>query len=107
MLGVPRPRCIRLNSDETFTKDSYSCGGVIRDSGGSFIRGFMCKLPHNNALECELWRLILGLQMARNMHLTSATVESDSLCLINKVKKTSYPTLASFTSGSGNSCAAT
>ncbi|KAF7829704.1 heat shock 70 kDa protein-like [Senna tora] len=58
--------------------DGSSCGGVIRDSGGTWVAGFSKKLGRSNAFQAEVWGCVLGLRIAWELNLPKVILELDS-----------------------------
>ena len=50
------------------SSSNYASGGVLRDSNGSWVKGFSRKIGTSNCLLAELWALRDDLIMARNIH---------------------------------------
>lgn len=46
---------------------SSACRALVRDSLGTFFRGFHCNVGVCNAVWAELWALFLGLKLARSL----------------------------------------
>lgn len=75
----PPPRQIKLNIDGAYGRRGYTtCGGLLRDSDGAFTKGFFCKVSYGNALWAEMWSILYGLKLARNLSLQRIIVETDS-----------------------------
>lgn len=62
------------------------CSGVILDSSGHWIVGFVRGLGMGSVLNAELWGILLGLQIAWNHGIRKIWIESDSLTSINLIK---------------------
>ncbi|WCJ29423.1 LINE-1 retrotransposable element ORF2 protein [Euphorbia peplus] len=60
-------------------------GGLIRDSNGMWLCGFMCNLGICTALLAELWGLYYGLEMAWKKGYRRVIVEIDSLIVLKLV----------------------
>lgn len=58
---------LKCNSDGSFLHQgrSSSCGGVIRDEFGNFVKGFFCKLNPYNVLLAEFMGLLYGIKTAK------------------------------------------
>lgn len=56
----------KVNVDGSHHRSSGSsaCGGLIRDSNGTLIRGFYCKVGSTNAIWAQMWALRLGIKLA-------------------------------------------
>lgn len=91
----PDPGWLKCNSDGSFFHNgrSSSCGGVIRDERGNFIKGFMCKLNPCNALIAELHDLLYGIKTAKSINAGKVMPELDSLEIFEMVSK-GYTTIS-------------
>lgn len=60
----PPPNSYKVNIDGSFRRGegNSTCGGLIRDSKGSFVKGFHCNMGVCNAVWVELWALFLGIR---------------------------------------------
>lgn len=84
---VPPPDgTFKLNTDGSHVNGVSTCGGLVRNSLGRFIRGFHCNLGVATSVAAELWGLVLGLCLARSMGINSLVVEMDSMVVVNMVK---------------------
>lgn len=79
----------KLNVDGShgLGKGSLACGGLIRDAEGNFIKGFHSKITSSNVIWAELWGVLSGLQLARNIMLQHIVVEVDSKTAIDTINK--------------------
>ncbi|KAH1231090.1 putative ribonuclease H protein [Glycine max] len=68
-----------------------SCGGVIRDYKGHFIRAFLRKLRSCLILEAELWSLLFGMMMLKDAEMPNVIIESDCLEVVHLVNGGSSP----------------
>lgn len=62
------------------------CGGLIRSSSGTLIKGFSCNLGLCNSVWAELWALRLGIKLARSLAIPSSVFELDSKVVVNMVR---------------------
>ncbi|XP_054801417.1 uncharacterized protein LOC129305407 [Prosopis cineraria] len=60
-----------------FTPKVVACGGLIHNSQGAFIAGFMYQMGDDNHLFAELW-VCYGLRLAWNMGYRKIILESNS-----------------------------
>ncbi|GKV43678.1 hypothetical protein SLEP1_g50939 [Rubroshorea leprosula] len=60
---------------KTFT--FHGCGGLIRDSQGQWVVGFMRNIGHTTSLAAELWVIRDGLSMANYLQIQNSIVEID------------------------------
>ncbi|KAF7812112.1 ribonuclease H [Senna tora] len=63
-----------------------SCGGVLRDCAGNFVKGFVRKLSWCDTLLPELWAILSAREVAWSMGCRNLVVASDSLMAINLLK---------------------
>ncbi|XP_057428997.1 uncharacterized protein LOC130722320 [Lotus japonicus] len=70
----------KLNTDGSVRESigKATCGGLIRDWEGKFIKGFCNNLAFCNPLFAELWGVFNGLKIAYEMKPQQLTVELDS-----------------------------
>jgi len=61
------------------------CDGLLRQSNGTWIKGFSRKIGACDALHAEMWGLYLGLDMTWREGISHLIVESDSKVLIDMV----------------------
>lgn len=52
-----------------------AAGGMARDNGGNWIRGFSSKIGNVDALRAELWGIRRGIKMALDTGLHQAILE--------------------------------
>ncbi|KAF7812094.1 ribonuclease H [Senna tora] len=79
---------LKFNVDAT-VKDSLgiaSCGGVLWDYAGNFVKGFVRKLGSCDMLLAKLWAILNALEVAWSMGYRNLVVELDSLMAINLLK---------------------
>ncbi|KAK8656310.1 hypothetical protein V6N13_098264 [Hibiscus sabdariffa] len=71
---------MKLNSDgaRSSLDGDASCGGVLRDHNGGWIRGFSKFIGKCSVVEAELWGIATGLDLAWDMGYRRVMVESDS-----------------------------
>lgn len=82
----PAVGSFKLNVDGSRRKGFAACGGLVRDSNGSFVRGFYCNLGTATSVSAELWGLVHGLCLAKNLGIQSLLVELDSQVVINMIR---------------------
>ncbi|KAF7819529.1 reverse transcriptase [Senna tora] len=59
-----------------------AAAGVIRDCNGNWIQGFSKCLGFGNSLKAEIWAIVLGVSMAKDLACEKLIIESDSLVAI-------------------------
>jgi ribonuclease HI len=88
-IGWKRPLdgWVKLNCDGACKGNGElaGCGGLLRQSDGTWIKGFSRKIGACDALHAEMWGLYLGLDMAWREGISHLIVESDSKVLIDMV----------------------
>ncbi|CAJ2653897.1 unnamed protein product [Trifolium pratense] len=90
-IGWKRPRegWIKLNCDGAF-KNSLGlagCGGLFRNSGGRWIKGYARKIGTCDALSAEMWGMYLGMKLAWSQGFHHLEVESDSKSLVDMITR--------------------
>ena len=84
----PRHGWIKVNVDGAFAMNlGLGCGGLMRNSNGKFIEGFMFHPTEGDSFTAELWALILGLKLAWEKGERRIIVESDALELIQLLEQ--------------------
>ena len=87
-IGWKRPHgdWVKLNCGGAYKEsvDIAGCGGLIRDSNGQWLKGYVRKIGTCDALYAEMWGMYEGLRMARRQGF-SQLVESDSKLLVDMV----------------------
>lgn len=79
----------KVNVDGSYRRNeaSSACGELIRDSCGTFIKGFHFNVGTCNAVWVELWAPFLGIKLDRNLHLACVVFEMDLVhmrCISNR-----------------------
>ncbi|KAF7840571.1 putative ribonuclease H protein At1g65750 family [Senna tora] len=91
---------VKLNVDRAVEKEgkNAACGGLLRDSSGTWLKGFTFNIGECGVLEAELWGLLKGLEMAWDYGCKKVHIEMDSVMALNVASGTcSSPSLmASF-----------
>ncbi|KAF7827255.1 putative ribonuclease H-like domain-containing protein [Senna tora] len=84
------PECgsLKFNVDGSCWRhnNSISCGGVLRDSDGRWITGFVRRMGKGNSLTAEMWAIYSSLQIAWDNRLKDIIIETDSLLAITLIK---------------------
>lgn len=83
--GFPPDGVFTLNVDGSHKQGSSACGGLLRDSSGRFMKGFHCNLGSSTSVMAELWGLVLGLRLARDVGISSLRIEMDSRVVVNMI----------------------
>lgn len=71
------------------------CGGVIRDSNGCFIKGYVCNLGPCSSLKAKMLALLHGLQVASSLSFRKVIFETDSSQIVDSVSSGITPSLFS------------
>ncbi|KAF7838390.1 ribonuclease H [Senna tora] len=84
----PKNNWVKLNIDGAVCRmnNSAGCGGLLRDSKGEWVGGFMAKLGPSSVLSAELWSFYYGLNMAWELGMQKIEVESDSKAALIQIK---------------------
>ncbi|KAK8523329.1 hypothetical protein V6N12_047853 [Hibiscus sabdariffa] len=84
----PEPNKVKLNVDGAHRmRDGVaSCGGVIRDSNGTWIADFSKYIGKCSALEAEFWAVFEGLQCAWQLGYRRILVESDNTDVVHTLQ---------------------
>lgn len=85
---APPDGCVMVNVDGSFISNygSSACGGLATDSMGSVIKGFFYKVGACNAAWAELWGLLKGIELARDLALNWVIFEMDSKVIVDMVR---------------------
>ncbi|XP_015942837.1 heat shock 70 kDa protein [Arachis duranensis] len=81
---VPPSGWVCLNTDGSMfqnrnNNNKAACGGLVRDSSGSFLGGFSVKLDHATSVTmAELWGVVHGLNLAWDLGCRKVKVDIDS-----------------------------
>lgn len=91
---TPNHGWVKVNIDGAFAQASNTnaCGGLIRDSDGNFIRGFICRLDNGDALSTKLCAYIHALKLAWVLGYFKIELEYDSKEAIDSMQKGCDPT---------------
>lgn len=83
----PPSGCYKINVEGSHihATGSSTCGGLVRDSQGRFVRSFYCPVGVGNALRAEIWGLQLGLKLAQQLQLRWVLFELDSDVLVRMI----------------------
>ena len=83
----------KLNSDGASMGNPGQAGGggLIRDSQGQWVKGYMRKFGLATSVEAEFWALRDGLTLASQMGINNIVVELDAKVVIELVYATNTP----------------
>ena len=83
----PLPDILKLNTGASLEGGSGHAfgGGLIRDTTGSWRCGFVANIGVCSILTAEIWCLLHGLQLAKNMGIRKLEVESDSFTGVSMI----------------------
>ncbi|KAJ9540642.1 hypothetical protein OSB04_027148 [Centaurea solstitialis] len=91
---------LKLNTDGSSKGNPgpSSYGGLIRDCNGRWLRGYMGNISANGgtytALHAELWSIVKGLCLIKDMNLSFVFIETDcqaAVCLMTKRLRKNHP----------------
>ncbi|KAF7833347.1 Retrovirus-related Pol polyprotein from transposon TNT 1-94 [Senna tora] len=76
----PNPKWVKLNTDGAMIRESRkaSCGRLLRDHDGRWVKGFIMHLGESTLVGAELWGMLKGLEMAWELGIRKLILESDS-----------------------------
>lgn len=82
----------KLNTDASILPSSGRVGGcgLLRDSNGSWVRGFSRLVGSSSILLAELWPLRDGIAMAKSLNIDKLIINVDASEVINLFSKPSY-----------------
>ncbi|EOY25852.1 Non-LTR retroelement reverse transcriptase [Theobroma cacao] len=78
---------IAVNSDGAFKSavGIAAAGGVLRDSHGTWIVGYACKLETSSVFRAELWGVYKGLQLAWERGFRKVKLQSDNKAVVQAI----------------------
>lgn len=70
---------MKLNVDGShgICNHSSTCGGILNDDDGLFLKGFFCKVTSCNVMWAEIRGILSGLRIARDMEIPKIIVDLD------------------------------
>ncbi|GLT82219.1 hypothetical protein SLE2022_006230 [Rubroshorea leprosula] len=74
----PEDGFLKLNTDGSLRQGSASAGGLIRDSNGNWLHGFLVNIGRATSLVAELWGLREGLKLCLSLGISRLIAEMDS-----------------------------
>ncbi|GLU14821.1 hypothetical protein SLE2022_313680 [Rubroshorea leprosula] len=85
----PGEGVFKLNIDGSYNHEmaSTSAGGLIRDTIGRWISGFIVNIGSASVLLAELWGLREGLRLCRALNLTHVVAEMDSMIAVRLINE--------------------
>lgn len=75
----------KLNTDGLVLHSNHgkaNASGLIRDSSGSWIRGFTRKIGITHSMAAELWGLCDGLTLANQLNIKKLYIETDAKAMV-------------------------
>ena len=72
-----------MDASVLLSSNYASGGGLMRDSYGSWIRGFSRLIGASNYLLVKLWALRDGITMAKNLNITKLVINVDAAKVIS------------------------
>lgn len=80
---------IKIHSEGVYKSPSHvaGAGGLLRDSAGAWLGGFVQNLGICSSIRAELWAVYTGLTMAWNMGFSKVILEVDSQCVLDLIGK--------------------
>ncbi|VVA14221.1 PREDICTED: ribonuclease [Prunus dulcis] len=85
---LPAFGCFKLNVDGScgITTGAIGAGGVIRNSVGEWIAGFVANIGNGQILDAEILGLAFGLKLAVDRGVSNLTVEMDSTIIVQLIQ---------------------
>ncbi|OVA15951.1 Reverse transcriptase zinc-binding domain [Macleaya cordata] len=87
----PPPLVVKINVDASFKFPQAACAAIARDSAGKFISCSTQFLKASTPIEAEANAFLLGINLARNLHLPNCIIEGDSLSVVNVLNNSTNP----------------
>lgn len=86
----PQEGWYKINSDGSCKSDCHgfgdiAAGGIIRNSNGTWMKGFACFLGSGTSLLVKLWAIYIGISIAKDANFDPIIVESDCLYAVNLI----------------------
>ncbi|GLT60532.1 hypothetical protein SLA2020_332940 [Shorea laevis] len=84
---------VKLNTKGSFNRDgnSASAGGLIQDSLGDWISGFIVNVDSASMFIAKLWGLREGLRLCKALWLSQVVAELDSLMAVRFINENKEP----------------
>lgn len=84
----PPPSWYKLNADEASLGNPGKAeeGGIIRDSAGSWIKGFSRSIGFTTSITAKLWALRDGLLLAVQLGVQNLEVELDAKVIVDLIQ---------------------
>ncbi|KAJ0527599.1 putative ribonuclease H domain-containing protein [Helianthus annuus] len=76
----PNSGWLKLNTDGSSLGNpgQSSYGGVVRNTHGEWVCGYVGNIGYNTSLAAEIWGIMMGLRFIRVMGLNNVVIETDS-----------------------------
>lgn len=80
---------IKLNIDKASkgNPDSAGARGILRNAAGGFVKAFTFKCGYCTSVRAEMFAVLRGLLMARNVQISSLVLEVDSEVVLNSLRE--------------------
>ena len=91
---APKTGTCKVNSDGSRINDTgfSGAGGLLRDTTGAWIQGFIVNLGACTILEAELWGIFWGLSLAWDAGYREVEIECDSIAAVALLSSPTVPT---------------
>ncbi|OMO53937.1 reverse transcriptase [Corchorus capsularis] len=83
---IPGILILNMDGSRRAHDGQASAGGLIRDSNGGWVKGFMLNIGTTDSLSAELWGIRQGLLMAKSMNIASLVIEMDAAVVVQFLK---------------------
>ncbi|KAK4256278.1 hypothetical protein QN277_009163 [Acacia crassicarpa] len=86
---TPPEGWVKVNIDGAFSHfvSGVACGGVVRDTHGNFIKGFLFKGLEGDCLSAKLWGCLHGLKLSWDLGYRNVILESDSADVVDLLRR--------------------
>ncbi|XP_072074464.1 uncharacterized protein [Arachis hypogaea] len=76
----PEDGWLKINTDGAISQEHHiaGCGGLIRDSRGRWVAGFLVNIGKGTAFTAEAWGILHGLKLAWDLGFKKIILETDS-----------------------------
>lgn len=84
----PTQPFLKLHCDGSAKDRILGAGGIIRDHCGNWVSGYSSSLGTGHILKAELWSILHGLKLAKDLNITHLIIETDSKIAVDLINDT-------------------